>query len=168
FDAGRFARQSASKLLTEQLNRLAGNLIQGVDINFDVTSIEDYTTGERRNKTDFNVSLSKNLLSERLKVTVGNNFELEGPQHSGGKNPGIAGDIAIDYKLSKDGRYMIRGYRKNEYEGVVEGYVIETGLSFIVTIDYNRFMEIFRRKKNKNPKPAAPATPVVKEPGNEP
>ncbi|HEY0679656.1 MAG TPA: translocation/assembly module TamB domain-containing protein, partial [Chitinophagaceae bacterium] len=45
FDAGRFARQSASKLLTEQLNRLAGNLIQGVDINFDVTSIEDYTTG---------------------------------------------------------------------------------------------------------------------------
>jgi translocation and assembly module TamB len=149
FDAGAFARQSASKLLTEQLNRLTENLIQGVDINFDVASIDDYTTGERRNRTDFNVSLSKNLLSERLTVTVGSNFELEGPQQSG-QSSNLAGDVAVDYRLSKDGRYMVRGYRKNEYQGVVEGYVIETGLSFIITLDYNRFVEIFRKKRNRN------------------
>ncbi|HYE55595.1 MAG TPA: translocation/assembly module TamB domain-containing protein, partial [Chitinophagaceae bacterium] len=147
FDAGAFARQSASKLLTEQLNRLADNLIQGVDINFDVASIDDYTTGQRRNRTDFNVSLSKNLLSDRLRVTVGNNFEIEGPQQSGQAPSGLADNIALDYKLSKDGRYMLRGYRKNEFEGVVEGYVIETGVSFIITLDYNRFADIFRRKK---------------------
>lgn len=164
FDAGAFARQSASKLLTEQLNRLAENLIQGVDINFDVTSIDDYTTGERRNKTDFNVSLSKNLLSERLRVTVGSNFELEGPNQSA-QQSNLAGDVAVDYKLSKDGRYMLRGYRKNEYQGVVEGYIIETGLSFIITVDYNKFAEIFRRKKATNSRPATgpsrrqPATP---------
>ncbi|HYC28860.1 MAG TPA: translocation/assembly module TamB domain-containing protein, partial [Chitinophagaceae bacterium] len=159
FNAGAFARQSASKLLTEQLNKLAENLIQGVDINFDVTSIDDYTTGERRNKTDFNVSLSKNLLSERLKVTVGSNFELEGPNQSS-KQSNLAGDVALDYKLSKDGRYMLRGYRKNEWEGVVEGYIIETGLSFIITVDYNRFAEIFGRKKaRKNSKSAAAAPP---------
>lgn len=146
FDAGAFARQSASKLLTEQLNRLAENLIQGVDINFDVTSVDDYTTGERRNRSDFNVSLSKNLLSERLRVTVGTNFEIEGPQQSQ-QNSGIADNVALDYKLSKDGRYMMRAYRKNEYEGVVDGYIIETGLSFIVTMDYNRFVEIFRKKR---------------------
>ncbi|HYF33590.1 MAG TPA: translocation/assembly module TamB domain-containing protein [Chitinophagaceae bacterium] len=177
FSAGAFARQSASKLLTEQLNRLAENLIQGVDLNFDVVSIDDYTTGERRNKTDFNVSLSKNLLSERLTVTVGSNFELEGPQQSQQQGSNIAGDVALDYKLSKDGRYMLRGYRKNEYQGVVEGYVIETGLSFIITVDYNKFAEIFRRKKmkNSNAKPVdKPATPPPatqsngQEPGNEP
>jgi translocation and assembly module TamB len=149
FDAGAFARQSASKLLTEQLNRLAENLIQGVDINFDVTSVDDYTTGERRNRSDFNVSLSKNLLSERLRVTVGTNFELEGPQQSQ-QNSGIADNVALDYKLSKDGRYMLRAYRRNEYEGVVDGYVIETGLSFILTMDYNRFMEIFRKRRPRN------------------
>ncbi len=38
-------RQSVSKLLTEQLNRLASGLIEGVDINFDVQSEEDYSTG---------------------------------------------------------------------------------------------------------------------------
>lgn len=167
FDAGSFARQSASKLLTEQLNKLAENLIQGVDINFDVTSIDDYTTGERRNKTDFNVSLSKNLLSERLRVTVGSNFELEGPNQSS-QQSNLAGDVAIDYKLSKDGRYMLRGYRKNEYQGVVEGYIIETGLSFIITVDYNRFAEIFRKKKKTNNRPATgPSKQPAQPPANQ-
>ncbi len=41
-----FARQSVSKLRTEQLNNLAAGLVQGVDINFDVQSQEDFTTGQ--------------------------------------------------------------------------------------------------------------------------
>src|SRR3546814_4946331 len=38
------ARQSVSKLLSAQLNRLAGDLIAGVDLNFDLESSEDYST----------------------------------------------------------------------------------------------------------------------------
>lgn len=78
-DAAEFARQSVSKLLSEQLNSLAGGLVAGVDINFELTTASDYTTGEKRNRTDFNVGLSKRLLGDRLTVTVGSNFELEGP-----------------------------------------------------------------------------------------
>ncbi len=80
FNAGVFARQSVSKLLTEQLNRLADDLVAGVDLNFDVLSSEDYTTGQRRDRTDLNVGLSKQLLNDRLTVSVGSNFELEGPR----------------------------------------------------------------------------------------
>lgn len=147
FNAGSFARQSVSKLLTEQLNSLASGLIQGVDLNFDVTSADDYTTGTRQNRTDLNVGLSKRLLSNRLTVSVGSNFELEGPQNSNQRASNLAGNVALNYQLSKDGRYMLRAYRKNEYEAEIEGYVIETGLSFIITIDYNHFREIFIRKK---------------------
>lgn len=154
FNAGAYARQSVSKLLTEQLNDLAGNLIEGVDLNFDVTSSDDYTTGERRNRTDLNVGLSKQLLNNRLSVTVGSNFELEGPQQTNQRNNNIAGNVAVNYLLSQDGRYMLRAYRKNEYFGVVDGYIIETGLRFIITLDYDRFADLFRRKKlrleNKN------------------
>ncbi|MGC4036625.1 MAG: translocation/assembly module TamB domain-containing protein [Chitinophagaceae bacterium] len=139
-------RQSASKLLTEQLNRLAENLVQGVDLNFDVQSSDDYTTGERRDRTDLNVGLSKKLLNDRLTVTVGSNFELEGPQNSNQQSSNIAGNVALNYRLSKDGRYALRAYRKNEYEGVLDGYVIETGVGFIITIDYNKFRQIFQKK----------------------
>ncbi len=141
------ARQSVSKLMTEQLNRLASDLVKGVDLNFDVQSSDDYTTGQREDRTDLNVGLSKRLLNDRLTVSVGSNFELEGPQNSNQQASNIAGNIAVDYRLSKDGRYRLRAYRKNEYQGVIEGYIIETGVGFIITLDYNRFRDIFRQKQ---------------------
>ncbi|HZH35631.1 MAG TPA: translocation/assembly module TamB domain-containing protein, partial [Flavisolibacter sp.] len=147
FNAGAYARQSVSKLLTEQLNNLTQNLIEGVDLNFDVTSSDDYTTGERRNRTDLNVGLSKQLLNNRLSVSVGSNFELEGPQQTNQRSSNLAGNVAVSYLLSQDGRYMLRAYRKNEYFGVVDGYIIETGLRFVITLDYDRFADLFRRKK---------------------
>jgi len=149
FSAASYARQSVSRLLSEQLNQLAAGLIQGVDINFDVVSTEDYTTGSLSNRTDLNVGLSKSLLNERLKVTVGNNFQLEGPQTTKQSNNGIAGNVAVDYQLSRDGRYLLRFFRRNQYEGMVDGYIIETGLSFVLSGDYNNIMELIRRKKQK-------------------
>jgi hypothetical protein len=151
FDAALYARQSVSKILTQQLNNLASDLIAGVDIAFDVNSSEDFTTGSRQTRTDFNVALSKRLLNDRLKVTVGSNFELEGPQrpNADASSGGVIGNIALDYQLTPDGRYSIRAYRRNEFEAVVEGFVIEQGLKFIMSVDYNRFREVFDRRKMK-------------------
>lgn len=139
------ARQSASKLLSDQLNKLAGGLVNGVDLNFDLNSEEDYTSGQLKNRTDLNVGLSKRLLNDRLKVNIGSNFELEGPSNAGRKTTNIAGDISVDYQLSKDGRYILRAYRKDQYV-VVQGQVIETGVGFIMNVDYNQFKELFAKK----------------------
>lgn len=147
---GTLARQSVSKLLTEQLNRLADDLIAGVDLNFDVISSEDYTTGQRRDRTDLNVGLSKQLLNDRLTISIGSNFELEGPRNSTYNASNIAGNIAVDYQLSRDKRYVLRAYRKNEYEGIIDGYIVETGVGFIITLDYNRFNQIFRKRRPRN------------------
>jgi len=149
FSAESYARQSVSKLLGEQLNQLAAGLIQGVDINFDVVSTDDYTTGSLKNRTDLNVGLSKSLLSDRLKVTVGNNFQLQGPQTARPANNGVAGNVAVDYQLSRDGRYMLRFFRRNQYEGILDGYIVETGMSFVLSGDYNRIMQLLRPKKQK-------------------
>ena len=147
-NANTIARQSASKILSDQLNQLAGSLIKGVDVNFDLNSNEDYTTGTRQNQTHLNVAVSKSLFNDRIRVSVGSNFELEqtNPNQSAST---IAGDVNLDYKLSKDGRYMIRVYRKDQYESVVEGQVVETGLSFILTFDYDQFRELFENRKTE-------------------
>lgn len=144
------ARQSVSKILSQQLNNLAADLISGVEINFDLESSEDYTTGEKENRTDLNVGLSKTLLSDRLKVNIGSNFGLEGSERENETSNNIAGDVSLEYMLSKDGRYMLRAYRKNEYQVALQGQIIETGVGFIITIEYNEFKEIFkRRRQNK-------------------
>src|SRR6186713_2101249 len=149
FSASSYARQSVSKLMTEQLNKLAAGLIDGVDLTFDVTSTDDYTTGVQQSRTELNVGISKRLLNERLTISVGSNFELEGPKNTKQKGSNVFGDLNINYSLSRDGRYMIRFYRKNRYEGVVDGYIIETGVSFIMTVDYNRFSQLLRKRKNQ-------------------
>ena len=148
-DAGSLARQSASKILSQQLNNLASDLIDGVELNFDLESTDDYTTGKRENKTDLNVGVSKRLLNDRLKVTVGSTIGLEGPQQANQETSKIAGDVALDYQLSKDGRYRVRAYRKNDYQVALQGQVVETGVAFIITFDYNKFSELFHRSKEE-------------------
>jgi hypothetical protein len=151
-DVAYAARQSVSRFLSEQLNQFAGSIIKGFDVNFDLESEDDYTTGTAQSRTDLNVEVSKQLFNDRLTVTVGNNFDLEGtPGGSSGSTNAIPGNLAIDYKLTPDGRYMVRGYRQGENTGVIDGYVVETGVNFIITFDYNRFRQLFKKAK-KEPK----------------
>lgn len=139
------ARNSVSSLLSAQLNRLAGDLIKGVELDFNLQSEEDYTTGSGQNRTDLNVGVSKMLFDDRLRVTVGSNFELEGNARPGEQTTNIAGDISVDYQLTEDGRYFLRAYRKNQYQVTLQGQFVETGVGFIVNMDYDEFREIFRR-----------------------
>ncbi|WP_316836347.1 translocation/assembly module TamB domain-containing protein [Pedobacter nutrimenti] len=145
-----FARSSVSKLLTEQLNNLASDLVKGVDINFGINSSQDYSSGQVANNTALEVGLSKKLLSDRLIVTVGSSFGIEGQQQ--GNSTNIAGNVNIEYLLSKDGKYRLRAYRRNQTEGVIEGQLIETGVGFALVVDYNKFREVFQKfsKKKRN------------------
>jgi hypothetical protein len=148
------ARSSVSKLLTEQLNNLASDLITGVELNFGVNTSEDYSTGSLEQKTDLEVGLSKKLLNDRLTVTVGSSFGLEGPPTQNQNSTNIAGNVNVEYALSQDGRYRLRAYRRNQNEGVVEGQIIETGLGFALVVDYNKFREIFQKKETKEQRKA--------------
>jgi translocation and assembly module TamB len=140
------ARQSASRFLSDQLNNLAGQLVKGVELNVDLQSSEDYSTGTQQTRSDLSVSASKRLFSDRLNVTVGNDFQLEGPQAQSQQSSLIPGNLSADYQLTKDGKYMIRGYRVNQLQNIIDGYVIETGISFRVVLEYNKFKYIFRNR----------------------
>lgn len=137
------ARQSVSKIISQQLNDLAAELITGVQLEFDLQSTEDYTSGTLENRTDLNVGVSKKLFDDRIKVTIGSSFGVEGQERANEDLTNIAGDVALDYQLTRDGRYMVRAYRKNEYQVAIAGQVVETGLAFIVTMSYNKFRELF-------------------------
>jgi translocation and assembly module TamB len=146
---GSLAFQSASQILTNQLDNLASSLIKGVDIHFDLNQQQDFSTGNERDYTEASVSVSKRLFNDRIQVSVGSNFDVQGEGNPNQQASNIAGDLAVDYKLTKDGRYMVRAYRKNQYQAVVEGQVVETGVSFILTLDYNRLREIFGRTREE-------------------
>jgi hypothetical protein len=87
-------------------------------------------------------------MDNRMTVTIGKNFTLGEDQASYQNNmQQYIPDITSTYKLSKDGRYRIKAYQKNEYDTVVEGYFTETGVAFTIELDYNKFKELTQRRK---------------------
>lgn len=147
--AGTIARQSASKILSQQLNNLVADLISGVDLDFNFNSYDDYSQGQRNTRTDLNVGLSKRLFNDRLKITVGSKFGVEGDGRKNEELTNIAGDLNIEYMLSKNGRYILRAFRMNEYEVALQGQIVETGVAFIIKLEFDEFMDIFHKSKRR-------------------
>ncbi|UEG50887.1 translocation/assembly module TamB domain-containing protein [Ferruginibacter lapsinanis] len=149
------ARQSVSKFLSSALNQIAADLFKGIDIDLNLNSYQDFSNGTAQQKTDLNVAVSKNFLNNRLTVTAGKNFGIEG-KGEGAKtvqqNTSSFPDLTLNYKLSRDGKYMLKAYKKEQYEVTVDGYVVETGVAFVITLEYDKFKELFHKKKKRTKK----------------
>ena len=76
-NAEAIARQSVSKLLSNQLDQLASDLIKGVNLDVNLSSSQDYFNGETAKRTDLSLGLSKGFFNDKIEVKVGRNFELE-------------------------------------------------------------------------------------------
>ncbi|WP_428666762.1 translocation/assembly module TamB domain-containing protein [Runella sp.] len=136
------ARESVSKLLTDQLNMLASDLIKGVKLDFNLNSTSLTTNQGTAAQTDLNVGLSKAFMDDRLTVNVGRNFEIE--KGRAARSTELIDNVNVNYNLTRDGRYAVRAYRKNQYQAVLEGFIVETGVSFAVVMDYDKLKEIFK------------------------
>ncbi len=146
--ADQLVKASVSRFLSDAVNQVASDLIKGVDVNVNLQTAENYSTATQR--TDLNLALSKRFLNDRLSVTVGKSFTVAGEDPSAkGDNAQFMPDITTTYKLSKDGRYMLKAYQRNQYEAVLDGYFVETGVAFTLTMDYNKFAELLHKNKTK-------------------
>jgi hypothetical protein len=146
------ARQSVSQFLSSALNQIASDLFKGIDVDLNLNSYNDFSDGGNTERTDLNVAVSKKFANDRLTISVGQNFGIEGQDaaaKASGSSSGFKPDITVSYKLTKDGKYLLRAYTKNQFEVTVDGYVMETGLAFLVTMDYNKFNELFRKRQRQ-------------------
>jgi hypothetical protein len=141
------ARSSASRLLSQQLNRLSDRYIRGVELSFEVESYEDYADGQMVGRTELQMEISRKFLDERLRITAGGNLELEDETRRQLHPSDIAGDFSVEYLITPDGRLIVKVYRERNFQDVFDGEVVETGLALIFRQTYNRFRELFRRKE---------------------
>ncbi len=140
-------RQTAARFLSQQLNSIAESLIHGLDLSVGLVSEEDYSTGNRVNRSDLNITASKALFNDRLKITIGNDFQLEGQASQQRQTSFLPGTISVDYSLTPDNLYSLRAYRNSQLQNILNGYVTETGLSFRMSRNFNRFQDFFLSRK---------------------
>ncbi|MGB4769932.1 MAG: translocation/assembly module TamB domain-containing protein [Chitinophagaceae bacterium] len=142
------AFSTAGNLLTRELNNFIGNSIKDVDIDIGLDIRDDYTSGNAVRRSDLKVGLAKSFNNNRLNVYVGSTFALENQNQQQDLLNGLAGDVSLEYLLTRDGRYRLKGYRINKHDLTFNGVVVETGATFVVVVEFNKLKNAFRRKKN--------------------
>jgi hypothetical protein len=81
-------------------------------------------------------------------VKVAGNVGIEG-EDSNQEVTDYIGDLALEYKLTEDGRFRITGFRNSDYD-MIDGELTETGAGLIYVKDYNLLGELFKANaKNK-------------------
>ena len=100
-------------------------------------------TGTAQGQTDVQLGLSKSLLDDRLIVKVSGTFEVEGETSNQNSASDYIGDLALEYKITEDGRFRITGFRNSNYD-LISGEIIETGAGLIYIKDYNTLRELFK------------------------
>ena len=149
---GALARSSASQLLSGQLNSLSAKYIKAVELDLNLNSYTDFQSGQGQDRTVANINLRKNLFNERVVVQIGSQVDLEGSQRRQQNASDIFGDVSVEYLITEDGVYRVRAFRRNQFEGALEGQLIITGTSLMYNREFNRFSEAFRPRRDK-PKP---------------
>jgi translocation and assembly module TamB len=134
-------------MLSQQLNQWSSKVLPGVDLNFDIQSYNQFETGQAEGRTQVDIGLKKQLFNERLSVQVGGSLEVEGVKAKQNSASDIASDVVLEYKLTEDGRYRLKGFRQNQYESDIDGQFVETGAGIIYVRDFDKWTNFFRRTK---------------------
>ncbi|MCG8477152.1 MAG: translocation/assembly module TamB [Cytophagales bacterium] len=124
-----------ANILTQQLNRLSSNLIKGTALNFNIESYnlpgQEGTSNER---TDVGVSVKQQLFKNRLVINVGGTYSIDNANTEGKGNANtnnIVGDVVIDYKITKDGKYQVKVFRMSDNGEIFNSTVVKTGFSVL-------------------------------------
>ena len=134
---------SVSKLFSSQLNSLAEKFVKGVEVNFDLSSYKSQYANEGTGGTitEVGVGITKQLFDDRLSLTAGGSLEVGG---SAGASQ-VAGDFLLTYELTSSGNYLLKVFRRSDFDVLNEENAIKTG----VGISFRKVFDGDIRKKEK-------------------
>jgi translocation and assembly module TamB len=144
---GATARTSGSRLMTQQLNRMADRYVRGVNITFDIESYEEQAGDDVVGRTELEMEISRDFFDDRVRVTVAGNIELEDETHRESRPGEIAGDFSLEYLITPEGNLIIKGFRLTDFNDLFEGEIVETGISLMYSRNFSRLRELFRRER---------------------
>lgn len=138
------ARDNLNDAVSDQLNMFSDKLLgkSGFELNFGLDSYTDYQGSAPQERTQLDIAAQKKLLNDRLIVSVGSEVDVQGTAAPGEETP-LIGNVSIEYLLSENGKYRIKGFRRNEFENVIDGQTIVSGIALIFTQEFNKFTELW-------------------------
>ncbi len=138
------ARDNLNDAVSDQLNSFSDKLLgnSGIELDFGLDSYTDYQGDAPTERTQLDVAAQKKLFDDRLIVRVGSEVDIQGSAAPGQESP-LIGNVSLEYLLTENGRYRLKGFRKNEFENVIDGQTIVSGIALIFTQEFNEFSALW-------------------------
>ncbi|MGY0391156.1 translocation/assembly module TamB domain-containing protein [Bizionia sp. KMM 8389] len=154
------ARDNLNDAVADQLNMFTDKILgtTGFELDFGINSYTDYQGTSPQQRTQLDIAAQKKLFDDRLIVRVGSEVDIEGSSSTGEETP-IIGNVSIEYLLTENGRYRLKGFSKNEFENVIDGQTVVSGIALIFTQEFNTYSELwdalFKKQKEEQAKKEA-------------
>ncbi len=144
------AASALSSFLDAKINEISGNAIKNFDVNFGINDAMNAETGN--SYTNYSFSFSKRFLNDRITVVIGGEVNSgDRPDKSTGNNSFI-NNISLEWKLNDSGNRYIRIFYDKNYQSLLEGEIIETGVGYVYKRKLNRLKDLFIFKKKEKTK----------------
>ena len=125
------ALNSISSLISNELNRLAENVIKGVDVSINVDSYDtNYATnGSGGTVTELGLNVTKQLFNDRLSLSAGGNIDFTDNDEADQSYASLVGDFILEYKLVESGKFRLRVFSKSDYDRLLDESRNRNGVS---------------------------------------
>ena len=141
--------ESVSSFLSSAIDNIAEELFKTLDVHHNLNNYKDFGDGDAQQKLMVNIDATKSFINDRISLNVGKNYGIDGEDASAKaaqqKGVGFLPDVTTTYKFSRDGNFRYRTYKKNPFEITVDGFVTESGISLLLNMDYDKFINIIKR-----------------------
>lgn len=123
---------SSIEMLTSQLSGMLSQLSKDIDIGL------NYRTGDAMTNEALEVALSTHLFDDR--VTIDGNFGITNSSSTQNTN-NIVGDVTVDVKITRDGRFRVKAYNKsnNPFEASFYNADYKQGVGVYYRYEFDRF-----------------------------
>ncbi|MGV9012123.1 MAG: translocation/assembly module TamB domain-containing protein [Flavobacteriales bacterium] len=138
------ARNSVNGILTDQLNKLTGKFIKGVDVSLGVNTVDQAEGNTTYQRTSVDYKVSKSFFNDRLSFEVGGSVGVDEQNDQVGSISNTrAAQYVVYYDLSKNGPFRLRGFYENAFD-LYDGDITDSG----VAIQYTKDFEENERARN--------------------
>lgn len=149
------AANALSSFIDAKINDIAGTAMKSINVNVGINDATNAETGDTYKNYSF--SFSKRFWNDRVTLVVGG--EVNSGKAPDSSNSFI-NNASLEWKLSENSnRYLKLFYDKN-YQSILEGEIIETGIGYVYKRKLNRLKELFifrnakKAEKQERDKPA--------------
>ncbi len=146
-----YVSQQINQFWESQLNQFTKSTIKSVDISFGVNTYKGASEGGgEKEYTSLSYEVKKQMFHERGSVMVSG--RMNDNSVAGEQTNNVIDNFTFEYALDTNRSKYVKIYRQQNYEDLLEGEVIKSGVGFIYRKNYDRLRDIWRKQKKKQKK----------------